>query len=102
MISPTIKTDYVNRITGQPIVASNQCAHCGESDDPQDTRHWETDGDGDKMCFPCAEVYEILLDQSRKELKSEESFIALKTNHEEDLAVFARAAELWKENSVDS
>ena len=58
---------------------------------------WEEDGDDDKMCFPCAEAYEILLDQARTELKSEESFIALKTNHDEDLAVFARAEELWQE-----
>ena len=91
MINPELRKQYPGHI---PV---NVCRHCTEADDPQDARHWETDGDGDKMCFPCAEAYETLLDQAREELKSEESFIALKTNHEEDLAVFARAEELWQE-----
>lgn len=31
----------------------NQCARCGETDDPQDTRHWPADSDGDKTCPRC-------------------------------------------------
>jgi hypothetical protein len=34
----------------------NVCSHCAESDDPQDTRHWPEDEDGDRICPACAEA----------------------------------------------
>jgi hypothetical protein len=51
----------------------NQCARCEETDDPQDTKHWSEDNDGDKICPRCSremawrEVDQVILAAVRYE-----------------------------------
>jgi hypothetical protein len=53
MISPNVLAT-LSTYRGQPLIASNVCAHCGAVDDPETTARWELDEDGDRMCRACA------------------------------------------------
>jgi hypothetical protein len=53
MISPHVRAQY-GTYRGHTLLPSNVCAHCGIDDDPETTRRWELDEDGDRMCSECA------------------------------------------------
>jgi formylmethanofuran dehydrogenase subunit E len=52
MISPKVRA-LVSTFRGQPLVAVNQCSHCGEYEDPESARRWPEDEDGDRVCPAC-------------------------------------------------
>jgi hypothetical protein len=54
MISPKVRAT-LSTYRGQPLIASNVCAHCGAVDDPESAKRWELDADGDRMCRACSE-----------------------------------------------
>jgi hypothetical protein len=54
MITDKVKA-MCGSFRGQPLVATNQCCHCGEVDDPESARRWPEDEDGDRICYECAE-----------------------------------------------
>lgn len=50
------KTCYGYTLSGDcTLVATNQCCWCGEVDDPESTRNWPSDEDGDRICYACQE-----------------------------------------------
>lgn len=60
--------DQCESFRDQKMIPVNVCLHCGEEDDPQDTRHWERDYDDDKMCPRCAEIYDQRVESAKQEL----------------------------------
>lgn len=48
-------TDHVKEKYEPYWAPSNCCNHCGECDDPESTRQWPEDSDGDRICPDCLE-----------------------------------------------
>ena len=55
MITESVKREYGTTWRGVVHMPINVCAHCGESDDPESTKHWPRDADDDLVCPRCAE-----------------------------------------------
>jgi hypothetical protein len=55
MISERVKKEYGvmwREVIHYPV---NICLRCGAEDDPETTKHWSEDNDGDKIC-PCCDM----------------------------------------------